>query len=414
MTIRSRRLAPLALALPIFLSACGGGSSSTTVYNYLTSSSAVLGQTGSGNNSPNAGSSPSANGYSQPLGGAAGGFGTTSFFVPDYGNNRILGYNTAPTATNTPANFVLGQPDFVTANPSNGGAGVFAFPQSAWVSTDNKLVVADTGNNRVLIWNTVPTSNVPPDVVVGQTDMTGNTAGLSQTQLASPSAAAIAGNRLFVVDQSNSRVLIWNTVPTTNGAPADVVLGEPTFTTVPPLNTVTQSSLLAPQGLWTDGFRLLVADTGNNRIMYWTTIPSTNGANANFVIGQSSFTFSTTPPSAQTMNTPVGIASDGTRLFVADKGNNRVLVFNSFPLANNAAADEVLGQQNFTHTQANVDNGNVQNPQSDTPQVTAITGRTMNGPTGAYYLANNLYVTDRGNNRILIYNATRFPIVGEQ
>ena len=36
--------------------------------------------------------------------------------------------------------------------------------------------------------------------------------------------------------------------------------------------------------------------------------------------------------------------SDGTRLFIADGGNDRVLVFNHIPTQNGAEADIVLGQ----------------------------------------------------------------------
>lgn len=422
---RSRWLAPLAASSLALLAGCSGNKSSTSTtstYN-LISAAAVLGQGGFTSAAANAGGAAGAGTLNQPLGGAAGSSGA-SFFLPDYGNNRVLGFNSAPTVNNTPANFVLGQADFTTTTPGTPVAqGNFAFPGAAWVGSALdangnpvlKLVVADTSHNRVLIWNTVPTANTPPDVVIGQAGFTTSTASASPptaADLSAPSAAAIANNQLFVVDQGNNRVLIWKTVPTANGVPADIVIGQPDFAT----NSagITQAKMSAPQGIWTDGYRLFVADSSNNRVLYWTAVPTTSGANANFVIGQSSFTFSTTSPSAQTMNTPIGIASDGTRLFVADKGNNRVLVFNSFPLANNAAADAVLGQQNFTHTGANIDNGTSTNPQSDTPQVTNITARTLNGPTGVYYdsSAAKLYVTDRGNNRVMIYNGTSFPAPG--
>ena len=36
----------------------------------------------------------------------------------------------------------------------------------------------------------------------------------------------------MVADTDNNRVLIWNSIPTTNGANADLVLGQDNFTTV--------------------------------------------------------------------------------------------------------------------------------------------------------------------------------------
>lgn len=402
MSFRSPGRACVAIGLSLtlaLLTACGSNndSTSTTTELTLTAATAVLGQSGFTTATANRGGAADANTLSQPLGGAAGTSGS-SFFVADYGDSRILGYNSAPTITNSAANFVIGQDDFVSSLPS-GGANRLALPGAVWVG-GGRLVVADTGNNRVLIWNTLPTGNTAPDVIVGQPDLNSNGPGLSAAALNSPVAAAIAGNRLFVVDQNNNRVLVWNTIPTANATTADLVIGQSDF--VSGIGATTQNRLLQPSGIWTDGFRLLIADGGNNRVMYWTSIPSTNAANASFVVGQATFTFSSTAPSAQTMNTPVGIASDGTRLFVADSGNNRVLVFNSFPIANNTAADSVLGQDSFTRNTANDDNGNATNPQDGTSEGVP-TARTLSRPTGVFYLGGNLYVTDRGNNRVLLF-----------
>jgi len=44
-----------------------------------------------------------------------------------------------------------------------------------------------------------------------------------------PMGVATDGVRLFVADTCNNRVLIWNSIPTTNYAPADVVVGQPDF-----------------------------------------------------------------------------------------------------------------------------------------------------------------------------------------
>jgi hypothetical protein len=46
-------------------------------------------------------------------------------------------------------------------------------------------------------------------------------------------------------------------------------------------------------------------------------------------------------------NHPSGIASDGSRLLLADRNNNRVLVWNRLPAANDPP-DLVLGQPDFS------------------------------------------------------------------
>ncbi len=104
-----------------------------------------------------------------------------------------------------------------------------------------------------------------------------------------PTAVASDGQILAVADTSNNRILIWNSIPTINGQPADIVLGQPDFNTVAPV-IATASSVRAPQGVWVQNGRLFVADTQNNRILIWNSIPTHNNQAANVVLGQPNFT----------------------------------------------------------------------------------------------------------------------------
>ena len=116
-------------------------------------------------------------------------------------------------------------------------ARAFKGPQGVWIQA-GKLFVADTGNDRVLIWNSIPTSNFQPANVVlgqpnfttfGQPDLTKTTLEATATSLLTPVSVTSDGQRLYVTDLGNSRVLIWNTIPTRNQEPADVVLGQATM-----------------------------------------------------------------------------------------------------------------------------------------------------------------------------------------
>ena len=95
-----------------------------------------------------------------------------------------------------------------------------------------------------------------------------------------------------MADTQNNRVLIYNHIPTTNGAAADVVLGQPNFTTFvePDLtqqkNNVTASQLLNPVAVSSDGIHLFVTDLGYNRVLIWNSIPTTNRQAADVAIGQ--------------------------------------------------------------------------------------------------------------------------------
>jgi hypothetical protein len=383
-------------ATALVLSACGGGSNSSAVDTSLMPVAfEVLGQPDFLSKNANRGVPTNPLGFAQPLGGIA--TDGEHFYVADYGNNRILGWNSIPASSSTAPDFVLGQPDF-TSNQPGTSATSLALPSSVQIA-NGKLVVADSGNNRVLIWNTLPTSGVSPDLVIGQTSFASSVSPTppSAASLSFPVSAAIVNGRLFVSDQNNDRVLIWNAVPASNGAPADVVLGFTAFNDVSDANTIADDTTLnAPAGLWTDGFRLLVADSGNNRVMYWSQIPSLNGAKATNVIGQADFARVTSGVSAAQFSTPYSIASDGTQIYIADSNNNRVLKFDSFPIANGTGAIQVFGQNTFTARVPNDDN-------QDGTADTTPSARTMSSPTGVAVFNGVLYVTDRNNHRILLF-----------
>lgn len=379
----------LLLSVAVVLSACGGGGSDDEVE--LIAAGAVIGQADFLSGSANRGSSVSGLGLAQPLGGIA--TDGTNFFVADYGNHRVLGYASVPGPA-TPAAFVLGQ-DSLTANSPGTGPTRLALPASVAL-VDGRLVVADAGNNRVLIWNTLPVANTAPDVVIGQLDLSSDDPGTAADKLSFPVAATIANNRLIVSDQDNNRVLIWNSVPAVNGAAADVVLGQTDFSGSSARDE--EDGLTTPAGIWSDGFRLLVADSGNNRVMLWTQLPRTSGADASFVIGQSDFSRVSAGVGQSALRTPSGVASDGTRIWIADSGNNRVLEFDAFPIASGALAVDVYGQGRDSYSARTPNDDDQDGATDDTPSA-----RTLSSPTGVSVIANTLYVVDRNNHRVLAF-----------
>ena len=114
------------------------------------------------------------------------------------------------------------------------------------------------------------------------------------------------------------------------------------------------------------------------------------------MIGQSGFSRSSPGSSASTLRAPFGVGSDGTRIYIADSGNNRVLRYNAFPLENGLAAGEVYGQDSFTAVTAN--DADQDGDSDDTPDAT-----TLSGASGAFIQNGVLYVSDRNNNRILFF-----------
>jgi hypothetical protein len=318
----------------------------------------VLGQPDFTSNSANAGGSISAQGLSNPRSINTDG---THFILADSSNNRVLIWNSIPTKNQQIPDLVLGQPDFLSGAVNNtpGAPGTVSAqsiksPQGS-IFADGKVIVTDHGNNRFLIWNSMPTSNQQPaDLVLGSNSM--NVAGVAlctSTTFNDTRSAMYFDGKFFAGDLNNHRVLIWNTFPTQNGQAADIVLGQPDFVTGIP-NPATSQTLTNALNMWTDGKRLAISDNGSSRVLIWNSIPKINQQAADIVLGQPDMTSSAvnnTPgnpgtPSAQSFNTPFGIVWDSKNFYVADSGNSRVLVWNSFPTINQQPADYILGQPN--------------------------------------------------------------------
>src|SRR5258706_2644278 len=187
--------------------------------------------------------------------------------------------------TNMPATIVVGQPDFVSGSINQGGASPTARSlrnglRGILVDSRGRLIVSDGNNNRVLIWNSIPTqNNTPADIVLGQPDFTSSTAnngGRSAATLSAPFGLASDGTRLFVADSGNQRALVWNNLPTTNQQPADVVVGQADMTTGGG-SCDGSHSFNSPSGIAVYNGKLMVSDGTNpaspNRILIWNTIP---------------------------------------------------------------------------------------------------------------------------------------------
>jgi hypothetical protein len=310
--------------------------------------------------------------------------------------------------TNMAASVVVGQSDFVTATTGLSASKVDVMDA---VSVEgNTMAIVDRNNNRVLIFNSIPGNNgASADVVLGQPDFGTNTTnfgGLSASSLSTPNSVLIKNGRLYVGDRGNNRVLIWNSIPRANDATADVVLLKTSFTDATNTTTQTTGSLGVGGSIASDGTRLIISSLTDNRVLIWNQIPTSNGAPADVVLGQQSFTINkandsdgdnvTDSVAANTLNQPFGIYFNGNKLYVVDSTNNRVLIWNSLPSTSGKAADVVVGQQSMTVNAINDSNGD-----NTTDNITA---NDLGVPRGVYADNGRLFVTDDQNDRVLIWN----------
>jgi hypothetical protein len=197
-----------------------------------------------------------------------------TLWVSDLGNNRVLRFNSASTLSNgATASGVFGQSSFTTATATSTQSGL-TNPLQIFVDNNGSLWVADEGNNRVLRFdNAISASNgANADAVLGQNNFTSGSAPSlpSSSNLYHPAGVCVdAANHVYVSDEMNKRVLIYNNASAlTNGASANNVLGQPDFTT----NILSTSStgLYIPFFNFFSGTQLLISDAVNNRIIVQT------------------------------------------------------------------------------------------------------------------------------------------------
>lgn len=268
-----------------------------------------------------------------------------ALYIPDL--NRVMVYSPLPTNDRPAAGFVIGKPDLLDLDEVGPNPSASTLHAAMSVFTDGTdLYVVDSGHHRILRYAGFPKTNNPQaDAVIGQPNFDSGDGRCAADSLFSPQDAVIAGGKLVVADTGNNRVLIWDQVPSASGEGATLVLGQTGFDSCG--GDTSRTSMLVPSSVWSDGERLLVADQGNNRVLVWNEFPTVGNTEPDLVLGQENFDASATGSGAASMNFPGHVVSNGTQIFVSDINNNRVLVWNEFPTENGEAAAAVIGQKGF-------------------------------------------------------------------
>ena len=334
---------------------------------------------------------------------------TGKLFVADRNNSRVLRFSSANKMIDgAAAEAVFGQPDFTTNTANTGGisAATMNLPIRVFVDTAGRLWVSDYNNKRILRFDAASTksSGAAADGVLGQPDFVTSIAGTTAAIMNRTTGLFVdKGGRLWVAERDNNRVLRFdNAAAKPNGASADAVLGQPDFVTSS--SGVSATKMGGPFGVYVDaGGRLWVSEDDNNRVIRFDSAATkANGAAANGVLGQPDFTTNTYSTKQNQTGNLRGVFGDGQgKLFVADEGNCRVLVYiNAAAKANGANADNVLGQADF-----------VSGDGAAPPTISS-----MSYPNSLFVDAanNTLWVADAGNNRVLRFSIllTNLPASG--
>lgn len=378
-------------------------------------------------------------------------------FVADSYNARILVYElSGGVSSGQAATLVLGQAaldrgfedlgfsygDEVNRPNASFGCGVGAnacglnAPMGLDYDPDNqRLFVADSGNNRVLIWDLSGgiSDGMPADVVLGQKTLTDSQknsqcgTGFGPTNpcgLDVPTDLVFepTSQQLFVVDSGNHRVVAFDlSLAPVSGMAASTALGQGTLSTrVPHLacdgvsrNTIDACGLKHPYHVEVDGSgsRVFVYDAGASRILVFdTALGITTGMPAALVLGQQSFSDGASNSSCDgatsgeenTNACGLGVwagrmefSSTDQKLYVADSANHRVLGFDTNEMAVGDEAVAVIGQADFTTGYSALDD--------------IFGGATSQGslfsPEGLVHdlAGDRLFVVDSGNHRVLVF-----------
>ena len=317
-------------------------------------------------------------------------------YVVDSGNHRVARWNGIPSDDGEPPTLVMGQDNLEENEANRQGlvgSGSLFFPTGISSGDDQHVFVADKDNHRVLIWKKIPFSDGwNADISLGQPGMDerdanrGDFENVQQDTMSFPTGVFydVENDKVFVVDQGNNRVLIWNSLPRDAGQPADVVIGQKDFVSRSPnmgkgAERASQESMYFPNDVVAGKTGFFVSDTGNNRVLYWKEVPTENGQPADMVLGQANFFDNRHNRNGQadatTLNDPYGLwleeeenpewvppeenaleetqeeetldeSSSGEgedtveeeipeylfKLFIADRGNSRVAVWNELPI----------------------------------------------------------------------------------
>ena len=235
----------------------------------------VIGQSDFASVEPNRGGGCSPSSMYWPFGIAVVG---SSFWVADTGNRRVLGWRNGIPDADQPADVILGQPDGSSNSENRGGdAGPASFRWAHDIAgNEDLLLIADAGDHRVLGWSGHPVADRDADLVIGQADFAGSEewpyGPHTNDRFRFPYALSLDDGRLAMADTANNRVLLWDDVP---DGPicrgADHVLAQPDFSSNGEnrWTSVQHDTLCWPYGLSLRGDTLAVADSGNNRVMLW-------------------------------------------------------------------------------------------------------------------------------------------------
>jgi sugar lactone lactonase YvrE len=304
-----------------------------------------------------------------------------NLFIADYNNHCIRKVNPAGFISTVAGNGTLG----FGGDGGTATAAQLSYPTGVAIDGSGNLYIADFANSRI--------RRVDPAGII--TTVAGNTSGYSgdggaatAAQLNQPYALAFDGSgNLYIGDVGNNRIRKITTagiISTFAGNGTTGFSGDGA--------AATAAQLYTPYGLAADdGGNLYIADFFNNRIRMVSPagIISTVAGT-----GPGSFFGDGGPATAARLNSPSGVAVDGSgNLFIADVNNNRIRKVNPAGIISTVAGTSSYGLSG--------DGGAATAAQLNNPRCVTVDN------------AGNLYITDFANDRIRIVACMTTPFLAD-
>jgi uncharacterized protein (TIGR03437 family) len=385
-------------------------------------------------------------------------------YVADTFNDRILAWkNSAGFVNGDKADLVIGQTDLFSTLRGGPGTSLSSglyLPVAVAVDAKGSLYVSDAGNNRIVRYPAPFAQNVTPvlgNLAIGQPALgtgtspnQGQSAPTASTLWLSGANGAIyngglafdAQGNLWATDAGNNRVVRYNTGSLSAGGTvsADLVLGQPNFTTNSVLTGVTP--LRANKGVLSLPFGVTVSQSGDiyvsdrgARVLYFHGPISGNGQAANRILGVVVQTKDqpnppglngcpSIPPqpceitlgaqSGSTILPAYGLATVGDKLFVADAFNNRIVQYDvpanwAAECPYNPSAICGTGTQFSPKPIAYLGQGNSGESVKPNMGQREPSEITIAAPYGLAAAGSDLWVADTNNNRVLVYPGANTP-----
>ncbi|MGQ9424400.1 hypothetical protein ACXYTJ_00450 [Gilvimarinus sp. F26214L] len=185
-----------------------------------------------------------------------------------------------------PASVVIGQADFETVETGTVNANRFGEAIGTPSFNEGRLWIPDDDRNRLLGYDGFPeTNDTSATWVIGQNDFESDRPGTSAFEIDRPMVGLEHEGMYYVLEKDNNRISVFDTVPDSPPAIASNVVGQPDLESDG--SSCSTNGMYNPRSMIIAEGKLIVADRSNNRVLIWSDVTRSPYEGPGIVLGQS-------------------------------------------------------------------------------------------------------------------------------